>query len=106
MLKLTPHDVTEDALLLIETLLEADPSTFDTEAEFTRLTSYTCPECKSTSTSQPDEEGLVDCLNCGIWFNYKTEANGVSAIRYRDSSDFMDKRYESTLPPPLRESLT
>ena len=66
--KLTPHDVTEDASLLVTTLLEADPETFDPEAEITRLSTYTCPECGSTNTSQPDNEGLVDCMKCGIWF--------------------------------------
>ena len=67
-MKRTPYNVTEDATMLCETLLEADPSSFDPEAEITRLATFTCPECDSTNTSQPDEEGLVDCMNCGIWF--------------------------------------
>lgn len=28
-----------------------------------------CPECHSHNLTEPDEEGLVDCLDCGIWFN-------------------------------------
>jgi transcription elongation factor Elf1 len=30
---------------------------------------HVCPECGSLNTSEPDEEGLVDCGSCGIWFN-------------------------------------
>jgi len=92
MRKLTPHNVTEDAVLLIETLLEAEPESFDPEAELDRLTTYTCPECGSTHTSQPDEEGLVDCWNCGIWFDFKTEARW----RFPEGG----RRHESANPPP------
>lgn len=28
-----------------------------------------CPECGSTNVSAIDREGLVDCFNCGIWFD-------------------------------------
>lgn len=28
-----------------------------------------CPECKSTNVEGPDDEGLIDCLNCGLWFD-------------------------------------
>jgi hypothetical protein len=28
-----------------------------------------CPECHSHNLSTPDEEGLVDCFDCGIWFD-------------------------------------
>jgi hypothetical protein len=28
-----------------------------------------CPECHSTNLTEPDDEGLVDCLGCGIWFD-------------------------------------
>lgn len=24
--------------------------------------------CGSTNVTGPDEEGLYDCLNCGLWF--------------------------------------
>tara|TARA_Y100000310_G_scaffold345479_2_gene465465 strand:- start:500 stop:670 length:171 start_codon:yes stop_codon:yes gene_type:complete len=47
---------------------------------------YPCPKgkdgdeirgCGSTHTSQPDDEGLVDCFDCGIWFNPEKEAEAV-----------------------------
>jgi hypothetical protein len=91
MPKLTPHDVTEDARLLIETLLEADPSTFDPEADFTRLTSFTCPECKSTNCSAPDGEGLVDCYECGIWFNPYHDRNRAA----------LHQKLPEAAPPPV-----
>jgi hypothetical protein len=28
-----------------------------------------CPECLTTHVTTPDKEGLIDCLECGIWFN-------------------------------------
>ena len=30
--------------------------------------------CGSTNVSEPDDEGIVDCLNCGIWFTPAKEA--------------------------------
>lgn len=34
-----------------------------------------CPECHSHNLTEPDDEGLVDCLECGIWFNPLHPAN-------------------------------
>ena len=34
-----------------------------------------CPECGSTNVSAIDREGLVDCFNCGIWFDPLHHAN-------------------------------
>ncbi len=34
-----------------------------------------CPECHSTNLTEPDDEGLVDCLECGIWFDPLHPAN-------------------------------
>jgi hypothetical protein len=28
-----------------------------------------CPECLSTQVTTPDKEGLIDCLECGIFFD-------------------------------------
>ena len=39
-----------------------------------------CPECGSRDLSEPDEEGLIDCLNCGIWFKPEHPDN-VAAYR-------------------------
>jgi len=27
-----------------------------------------CPECASRHVSPPDREGLIDCYDCGIWW--------------------------------------
>lgn len=47
------------------------------------MSSHTCPSkerfegdiagCGSTFEAEPDEEGLVDCPECGIWFNPEIE---------------------------------
>ena len=34
-----------------------------------------CPECGSVELSQPDDEGLIDCCECGIWFIPKHPEN-------------------------------
>jgi hypothetical protein len=31
------------------------------------MNTYTCG-CRHTFTDEPDDEGLVDCPECGIWF--------------------------------------
>lgn len=59
----------KEAEIAVSMLLEADPDDFDLEREVKRLTTYTCPECGSKNTSQPDVEKLVDCHDCGVWFN-------------------------------------
>lgn len=35
---------------------------------------HTIIGCGSTNVSGPDDEGLYDCLDCGIWFNPADEA--------------------------------
>ena len=34
----------------------------------TGLVRISCPDCGSSLTSGPDDEGLIDCCSCGIWF--------------------------------------
>jgi hypothetical protein len=75
MERLNPYPVTEEAKLVVKTLLEAEPESFDVTRELDRLTTYACPECGSHSTTQPDEEGLLDCMDCGIWFDPKHPRN-------------------------------
>jgi hypothetical protein len=41
----------------------------DPKAFLARNVPVDCPECHSTNLSEPDDEGLVDCLGCGIWFD-------------------------------------
>jgi hypothetical protein len=47
----------------------------DPKAFLARNVPVDCPECHSTNLSDPDDEGLVDCLECGIWFNPFHPAN-------------------------------
>lgn len=59
-----------EAMELIRGLLDADPDALQPRSEIDRLISGTCPECGSDNVSpEADEEGLVDCMNCGIWWN-------------------------------------
>ena len=50
-------------------------------------TRHVCPKgetgneiqgCGGTNTSDPDDEGLVDCYDCGIWFDPKREVSNAS----------------------------
>lgn len=33
-----------------------------------------CPECGNTNLTEPDYEGLIDCLDCGTWFDQTDRA--------------------------------
>jgi hypothetical protein len=35
---------------------------------------HTVIGCGSTNTTEPDDEGLVDCGDCGIWFDPTRES--------------------------------
>jgi hypothetical protein len=36
---------------------------------------HTIIGCGSSRVTDPDDEGLHDCLDCGIWFNPNDEEN-------------------------------
>ena len=46
--------------------------------------------CGSTNITKPDEEGLHDCLDCGLWFKAteRSKSNGtrasISKVRIRE----------------------
>jgi len=59
-----------EAQEVIHRLLDNDPDAFDPRADLERLVPHKCPECGSSNISdEADDEGLLDCFNCGIWFN-------------------------------------
>ena len=66
----------EDAQEVIHRLLDSDPDAFDPRAELDRILPSKCPECGSSNISnEADDEGLLDCMNCGIWWNPLHPAN-------------------------------
>jgi len=66
----------EDAQEVIHRLLDAAPDAFDPRADLERLVPHRCPECGSSNISdEADDEGLLDCMNCGIWWNPLHPAN-------------------------------
>jgi hypothetical protein len=50
-------------------LAEADIDPKDFADKTSRPLERGCPECGSHNLTEPDDENLVDCLECGIWFN-------------------------------------
>jgi len=69
-----------EAQEVIHRLLDNDPDAFDPRADLERLVPHKCPECGSSNISdEADDEGLLDCFNCGIWFNplHPNNAPGV-----------------------------
>jgi transcription elongation factor Elf1 len=61
---------------------------------------YKCPECGSSNTSLPDDEGLVDCGECGIWFN-PTHPRNVEESVDPDAvnpKDYIEQIYSSPVP--------
>lgn len=69
---------TNEALDVIHHLLDASPDAFDPRADLERLIPNRCPECGSTNVTDADDEGLIDCMTCGIWFNPLHPANAPS----------------------------
>lgn len=59
-----------EALDVLHLLLDADVDALDPRAELERVPRR-CPACGSTNIdkSKFDTEGLLDCFNCGIWFD-------------------------------------
>lgn len=59
-----------------------------------------CPECGSLDLLPPDEDGLVDCENCGIWFRpghpYKKEC-----LEAADPDDIDPQAYLQSATRPL-----
>lgn len=49
-----------------------------------------CPGCKSTNLSEPDDEGLIDCLDCGIWFDPQHPENALK--ENAEVKDFLDRQ--------------
>lgn len=76
------------AAAIVTRLLEDD---VDPIADIDRYANTTqCPECKSTNITTRDDEGLIDCLNCGIFFNPFHPNN---AVRENDEADeFIDRQ--------------
>lgn len=59
-----------EAQEVVYALLDSDPDAFDPRADLERLIPHRCPECGSSNiSSEADDEGLLDCFNCGIWFD-------------------------------------
>lgn len=64
------------AQTIVARLLEDE---VDPIADIDRYANTTkCPECHSTNLSPPDDEGLIDCMGCGIWFNPFHPRNAVA----------------------------
>jgi 2'-5' RNA ligase len=52
-----------------------------------------CPGCKSHNLTDPDDEGLVDCLECGIWFDpFHPENKPVAENDQVDPKQFTQKQ--------------
>lgn len=69
---------TNESLEVVHCLLDANPDAFDPRADLERLIPNRCPECGSTNTTDADDEGLIDCFDCGIWFDPLHPANSPS----------------------------
>jgi 2'-5' RNA ligase len=48
---------------------ESTPVFVDAKAFLDQHAPLGCPSCHSHNLSKEDEEGLVDCMDCGIWFD-------------------------------------
>jgi len=64
-----------EARRVVHRLLDADPDALDPRADLDRLVPNRCPDCGGTNVSEADDEGLIDCLDCGVWFDPLHPAN-------------------------------
>lgn len=84
---------------VIHRLLDADIDAFDPRADLERLMPNRCPGCGGTNVSEADDEGLIDCLDCGIWFDPLHPANSPNVPgNYPDPALWKER-------PPRHESL-
>jgi hypothetical protein len=73
---------------VIHELLDGDPDAFDPRADLERLFPHKCPECGSNNiSSEADDEGLLDCFNCGIWFDPMHPDNSPVRNQTMESED-------------------
>lgn len=75
MLKWKTTSHVDEAAEVIQRLLDNDPDALEPRGELDRLLPGRCPECGSSNVSDADDEGLIDCLKCGIWFEPLHPAN-------------------------------
>ena len=107
LLKWSPGTVAE-ALEAIHELLDDNPDAFDPRADLERLVPHRCPACGSSNLSvEADDEGLLDCFDCGIWFNPLHPANSPvlqqeNAADPDDPVDFINRM--PLLNPRIRVS--
>lgn len=80
-------------------LLDADIDAFDPRADLDRLMPHRCPGCGGSNiSSEPDDENLIDCFDCGIWFDPFHPDNSPSVpSNYPDPALWKDR-------PPRLES--
>lgn len=94
----------DEARAVVHQLLDENIDALDPRADLDRLIPDRCPECGSTNISrEADDEGLIDCFNCGIWFNPLHPAN--SPFRQEsledEIGDIKDYVMKHGLPPVI-----
>lgn len=99
-----------EAIEVLHRLLDNDPDAFDPRADLENLAR--CPDCGSSNVSDADEEGILDCFNCGLWFNpMHPEASLIHKPRWRQQEnlddeirDYMEYAMQHGDPPRIRVS--
>lgn len=81
---------THESLEVIHALLDSDPDAFDPAAQLDRVFPRRCPECGSSNVSNEDDEGLLDCFNCGIWFDPLHPDNSPVKKRMESADEISD----------------
>lgn len=93
-----------EALDVVHRLLDAEPDALDPRAELDRLIPHQCPECGSRNIgTEADEEGLLDCFNCGIWFDPMHPNN--SPVVNQDRGEVRMEAFDPDDPQTFLQSL-
>lgn len=85
----------EDAKAVVHHLLDSPVDALDPRADLENLIQHRCPKCGSSNVIAEDE-GTVDCCNCGHWFMEDGEFNLNDEI-----SDLKAYALANGLPPRI-----
>jgi len=110
--KLAEPGVLTEGQELVWRLLDNDPDALEPRGELDRLLPGKCPECGSSNVSDADDEGLIDCMNCGIWFEPLHPANSPTVpgnypepkeyarlhLRYHGDADVQQEAFDPDDP--------
>src|SRR5512139_194791 len=96
-----------EARMVVREMLDDNPDALDPRADLERLIPHKCPNCGSSNiSSEADDEGLLDCFECGIWFDPLHPDNAPQFPGLHDRVSQRGPQTESANPEDPDDPLT